>query len=64
VSRPTFRDVLNASRVFMRALDEDLLALMNEHLRPTDLTRYRRDLEIIVDRHAARFAAWYEMFPR
>jgi starch synthase (maltosyl-transferring) len=28
------------------------------------VTRYERELEIIVDREAARFAAWYEMFPR
>ncbi len=26
--------------------------------------RYPRELEIVVDREAARFAAWYEMFPR
>jgi starch synthase (maltosyl-transferring) len=26
--------------------------------------RYPRELEIIVDRKAGRFAAWYEMFPR
>src|SRR3546814_10979140 len=26
--------------------------------------RYDRELELIVDRTAARFAAWYEMFPR
>jgi starch synthase (maltosyl-transferring) len=26
--------------------------------------RYPRELEIVVDRAAARFAAWYEMFPR
>jgi starch synthase (maltosyl-transferring) len=30
----------------------------------TDVTRYRRELEVIVDRPAARFGAWYEMFPR
>ncbi len=29
-----------------------------------DVVRYPRELEIIVDRKAARFAAWYEMFPR
>ncbi len=29
-----------------------------------DLTTYYRELEIVVDRRAARFAAWYEMFPR
>jgi starch synthase (maltosyl-transferring) len=28
------------------------------------VVRYPRELEIIVDRKAARFAAWYEMFPR
>src|SRR5215212_13697 len=27
-------------------------------------TRYDRELEVVVDRPAARFAAWYEMFPR
>ena len=32
-------------------------------LRP-DVTRYHRELELYVDREAARFAAWYEMFPR
>ncbi len=29
-----------------------------------DALRYPRELEIVVDRRAARFAAWYEMFPR
>src|SRR5207245_1130383 len=29
-----------------------------------DAQRYPRELEIVVDRKAARFAAWYEMFPR
>lgn len=47
-----------------RALDDDLLALIEEHYKPTDLTRYRYDLGIVVDRERARFAAWYEMFPR
>ena len=28
------------------------------------IMRYPRELEIVVDREAARFAAWYEMFPR
>src|SRR5262249_11953122 len=30
----------------------------------TDQTRYRHELQLIVDRPAARFAAWYEIFPR
>jgi starch synthase (maltosyl-transferring) len=47
-----------------RALDDDLLALMREHHRPDDLTRFHRELAIGVDRERARFASWYEMFPR
>jgi starch synthase (maltosyl-transferring) len=47
-----------------RALDSDLAELMVQHLAPSDLTRYARELEIIVDRPRAGFAAWYEMFPR
>ena len=30
----------------------------------SDAVRYRRELEVVVDRKAASFAAWYEMFPR
>src|SRR5437879_5121672 len=30
----------------------------------SDATRYRHTLDLIVDRPAARFAAWYEIFPR
>ena len=30
----------------------------------SDRTRYPRELEVIVDRPCASFAAWYEMFPR
>ena len=26
-------------------------------------TIYHKELEVVVDRPAARFAAWYEMFP-
>ena len=29
-----------------------------------DLTRHDRELEVVVDRPAAAFAAWYELFPR
>jgi starch synthase (maltosyl-transferring) len=29
-----------------------------------DAVRYSREPEVVVDRKAARFAAWYEMFPR
>ncbi len=47
-----------------RALDPALLALMEEYFQPRDLTTYRRELTVWVDRERARFAAWYEMFPR
>jgi starch synthase (maltosyl-transferring) len=30
----------------------------------SDPVQYRRELEVVVDRKAAGFAAWYEMFPR
>ncbi len=50
--------------VVRRALDPDLAALMRENFAPRDLTRYGRELAIVVDREAARFASWYEFFPR
>ncbi|HEX5438819.1 MAG TPA: alpha-1,4-glucan--maltose-1-phosphate maltosyltransferase [Gemmatimonadaceae bacterium] len=46
------------------ALDPALMALMEAHLPPSDLTRSDRELHVWVDRERARFAAWYEMFPR
>jgi starch synthase (maltosyl-transferring) len=51
-------------RRLQRAFDDDLLALMAEHARPRDLTRLERERVITVDRERARFAAWYELFPR
>ncbi|HEX6964225.1 MAG TPA: alpha-1,4-glucan--maltose-1-phosphate maltosyltransferase [Gemmatimonadaceae bacterium] len=46
------------------AIAPQLLALMDAHLPPIDLTSYERELSVWVDRDRARFAAWYEMFPR
>jgi starch synthase (maltosyl-transferring) len=46
------------------ALAPGLLALMEEHLRPRSTARYARELRVWVDRERARFAAWYELFPR
>ncbi|HWJ12114.1 MAG TPA: maltotransferase domain-containing protein, partial [Gemmatimonadaceae bacterium] len=57
------RDTALEKRI-QRALDEDLFALMQEHLRPTDLTRSHTELTIIVERELARASAWYELFPR
>ena len=46
------------------ALSTQLRELMARHFDPATITRYDRDLEVIVDRPQAGFAAWYEMFPR
>jgi starch synthase (maltosyl-transferring) len=46
------------------AISADLGQLMDRCPDRSDATRYRRELELIVDRPAARFAAWYEVFPR
>lgn len=46
------------------AISADLGEILERWPDRGDATRYRRQLELIVDRPAARFAAWYEMFPR
>jgi starch synthase (maltosyl-transferring) len=45
-------------------LDGDLRQLMARAAPRPDLTRHDRELEVVVDRPEAAFAAWYEMFPR
>ncbi|HEU4454547.1 MAG TPA: maltotransferase domain-containing protein, partial [Longimicrobium sp.] len=45
-------------------LDPELLMLMEAYPLRDDLTEYDRVLPVQVDRVAARFAAWYELFPR
>lgn len=47
-----------------RALAPETEALLARYPDRTDATRYDRELELIVDRVRARFAAWYELFPR
>jgi starch synthase (maltosyl-transferring) len=46
------------------AKDSRLLHLMDTHLDRTAATRAARELEVVADRERARFAAWYEFFPR
>jgi len=46
------------------ALDRELLELMERYPERSDLTEYERLLPVQVDRVRARFAAWYELFPR
>src|SRR4051812_3366619 len=45
-------------------LDADNAALIARNAERRNLSRYERVLEVIADRLAARFSAWYEMFPR
>ena len=45
-------------------LSDRLRELMVRCQQRGNVVRYPCELEIIVDRKAARFAAWYEMFPR
>ncbi len=42
----------------------ELRELMERAFPREDPVRYEKELEIVVDREKARFAAWYEMFPR
>jgi len=44
-------------------LDEELAQLMDRHTDRARAARYR-ELPLVVDRARARFASWYEMFPR
>lgn len=45
-------------------LDERNALLVERNVERVNLSRYDRTLEVIADRLAARFSAWYEMFPR
>ena len=45
-------------------LAEDVRALMSRAGIRTNASRYAHELEVFVDRPLAKFAAWYEMFPR
>ena len=46
------------------ARDARLMHLMDAHLDRTAATRAAREFEVVADRERARFAAWYEFFPR
>ncbi|MGE5848686.1 MAG: alpha-1,4-glucan--maltose-1-phosphate maltosyltransferase [Candidatus Methylomirabilota bacterium] len=45
-------------------LDEETAELMDTYPDRSAATQYDRELEVVADRTVARFAAWYEMFPR
>ncbi|UCG89294.1 MAG: alpha-1,4-glucan--maltose-1-phosphate maltosyltransferase [Gemmatimonadota bacterium] len=46
------------------ALSQELERLMGGVVDPRDITQSDREYPVVVDRERARFAAWYEMFPR
>ncbi len=46
------------------ALDDALEQLVLQYAEPRFVTRYQRELIVLVDRERARFGAWYEFFPR
>jgi starch synthase (maltosyl-transferring) len=46
------------------ALAPGLQSLMEVYFRPRSVASYERELRVWVDRTQARFAAWYELFPR
>jgi starch synthase (maltosyl-transferring) len=54
-------DGATRAEIMLSLLLADAMARAGER---KDRTRYRRELEIVVDRPRARFSAWYEMFPR
>ncbi len=51
-------------RILALLMSEAVSALMAHSGIRANLSRYHKDLVVKVDRKAARFAAWYEMFPR
>jgi starch synthase (maltosyl-transferring) len=46
------------------ALSDDLAELMHQHRSREGGRTFERELTVVVDRVIARFAAWYELFPR
>jgi starch synthase (maltosyl-transferring) len=45
-------------------LNEEVAEILATHPDRDAATRYDRELEVVADRPLARFAAWYELFPR
>jgi starch synthase (maltosyl-transferring) len=54
-------DAARRTELFLSPAVRELMARCSMR---SDSVRYPRELEVVVDRKAARFAAWYEMFPR
>jgi starch synthase (maltosyl-transferring) len=58
------RGTLPEAEKVATALSEELLELMERYPDRWDLTRYEHVLPLQVDRVRARYASWYELFPR
>lgn len=61
-----FEDALRAGgpEASRQALSDELARLMALHAERSFATTYSAELPVVVDRVRARFAAWYELFPR
>jgi starch synthase (maltosyl-transferring) len=46
------------------AISDELGSIVERWPDRSDATRYRHELQLIVDRERARFASWYEIYPR
>ena len=58
------REESNPEKRDADAIREDLIELARTHPDPRYLTRYEKELAVVVDRGKAEFSAWYEIFPR
>jgi starch synthase (maltosyl-transferring) len=58
------RKLAHASTDLEALLSGEMTTFMQEWGPRADVTRLDRELEVVVDRKEARFASWYEIFPR
>ena len=58
------RDATDPEAGVATAMKEELLPAIDRYPEPTLVTRYDRELPVVVDRVKARFSTWYELFPR
>ena len=59
-----FEATSDADRRARLLLNEEVADVLDIYPDRAAATRYDRELEVVVDRPLARFAAWYELFPR
>ena len=58
------RSAVDDARALALAREDELAQLMALHHDPQRVSRFGRDLAVIVERRRALFSAWYELFPR